>query len=172
MDILDEDSKYARGHVAHLDHVSIPPRASVPHLEKQISRAPDIDFGTVAFCPLTAGDFGCGPGYGTAHWQPRGLLVVGTLSVSETGEFADAARVDEDIVGFNVLKRNGDEQRRWACIMMPYSVNNVTGMQIYQRVKDLGSERLDQLLVEPAILSQTTSDRRARKVFHESIMDK
>jgi len=50
-----------------------------------------------------------GPEHDTAHRCPRGTIVVGALGIPETREFAGAGRVNEDVVGFNVLKRNGDE---------------------------------------------------------------
>lgn len=47
-------------------------------------------------------------------------------------------------------------------------MNDVFDVQIRQPVKDLGSERLDNLLVEHAMFSQVTLDGPATDVFQES----
>jgi len=49
-------------------------------------------------------------------------------------------------------------------------MDDVIGMEIREGVKDLGSERLGHLRVEPAMFFQTTPDGPARDVFQESVI--
>jgi hypothetical protein len=47
-------------------------------------------------------------------------------------------------------------------------MDDVIGMQICQPIKDLGGERFDHLLAEPAVFPQITHDGPPRDVFQES----
>ena len=93
----------------------MPPSSSRPHLEQHTARTPDIDFGIIPLPVMTLGHFGGGPKHGTAPRCPRGLVVVGALGISETRQFTGAGRVDENVVGFDVLRSGDDEEcvRGW-----------------------------------------------------------
>jgi len=48
-------------------------------------------------------------------------------------------------------------------------VDDSLGMEVVQTLKDLSSERLGHVLVEPTAVSQDAGDRAARNVFEEAM---
>lgn len=82
----------------------IPWSATSPHLQDNTANTPNVNFEGVALL-VRLDYFWCHPKHGSLHGGEGGALVhiVGSLRNTEIRYLADARKVDEDVVSFEIL---------------------------------------------------------------------